>query len=261
MRLSAHYWSLAPSIHHKLRPGLPDLGARPWHAIVPDARFGEVKLSGLYHEVPKARGFLLIVHGMGGRATSHYCLRAAAAAHRAGFSTLRLALRGADRQGEDFYHAGLTLDLRAALTSPEAARHEALYVLGYSLGGHVSLKLALECDAPPLRALAAVCPPLDLVECADTLDRDVPWAYRQYLLGGLKNIYLQVARRRSVPTPSHRVLRVTTVRDWDRLAVVPRHGFESPDHYYSGQSVAPHLGRLDVPALVVACAGGQGWRG
>jgi hypothetical protein len=43
------------------------------------------------------------------------------------------------------------------------------------------------------------------------------------------------------------------VRDWDRFAVVPRHGFDSPDHYYQSQSVAPHLGRLDVPTLVVAC--------
>ena len=34
---------------------------------------------------------------------------------------------------------------------------------------------------------------------------------------------------------------------------MPRHGFESPDQYYESQSVAPHLHRLEVPTLVVAC--------
>ena len=31
---------------------------------MPDARFGSVRLSGLLHEQPGARGLLLIVHGM-----------------------------------------------------------------------------------------------------------------------------------------------------------------------------------------------------
>ena len=254
MSLSAHYWTLVPSLRHRISPA-PDPGARPWSVQVPDALFGSVRLSGLLREAPGAKRLLLIVHGMGGRPTSHYCVRAADAAHRLGLSTLRLALRGADRQGEDFYHAGLTLDLRAALESPEVrdAGYEAVYVLGYSLGGHVSLRLALEELGVPLAGVAAVCPPLDLVACAHALDNVVPWFYRQYVLGGLKTIYKEVARRRPVPSPAWEVMRVTTVRDWDRLAVVPRHGFASPDAYYEGESVAPRLKALEVPSIVVAC--------
>ena len=55
----------------------------------------------------------------------------------------------------------------------EIRGYRRLYVLGYSLGGHVSLRLALEKLATPLRAVAAVCPPLDLVTCAKALDEEV----------------------------------------------------------------------------------------
>ena len=251
MSLRAHYWSIAPSLRHRFRP---DRGpaSRGWSTVVPDERWGTVRLSGLLAVHPEPRGLVLVVHGMGGRPSSHYMVRAAEAAWSMGFSSLRLALRGADRQGEDFYHAGLTADLRAALTCPEIAPQAPFFVLGYSLGGHVSLKLAAERSVPGIRAVAAVCPPLDLVTTAHALDHEVPAIYRHYVLGGLKSIYRQVARRRSVPSSVWSVLRARTVREWDERAVCPRHGFPSPDAYYETQSVAPRLGEIEVPTLIVS---------
>ncbi len=253
MRLAAHYWSIAPSLAHRVRPARGPV-SEPWAVTVPDAAWGSVRLTGLYARHPDARGLVLIVHGMGGRPTSHYAVRAANAAWSAGLSSLRLALRGADRQGEDFYHAGLTADLRAALESPEARAHETLHVIGYSLGGHVTLRLAVE-GVPGLRSVAAVCAPLDLVTTARALDHEVAPVYRHYVLGGLKSIYREVARRRPVPTPVAQLMRARTVREWDEMAVVPRHGFASPDAYYEGESVAPRLRSLTVPSLLVATEG------
>lgn len=251
MTIHAHWWTIAPSLRHRFRPDHGPM-ATPWSTVVPDEKLGTVRLSGLLAVHPQSRGLVLVVHGMGGRPTSHYMVRAADAAWRHGFSTLRLALRGADRQGEDFYHAGLTADLRAALTCPEIGKHAPFYVLGYSLGGHVSLKLAVEKAVPGIRAVAAVCPPLDLVTTAHALDHEVPAIYRHYVLGGLKSIYRQVARRRPVPSSVWSVLRARTVREWDERAVCPRHGFSSPDEYYETQSVAPRLAHLGVPALIVS---------
>ena len=53
----------------------------------------------------------MIVHGLGGSATSYYARKAALAAAHAELDSLRLNLRGADRGGADYYHAGLTEDL------------------------------------------------------------------------------------------------------------------------------------------------------
>lgn len=45
------------------------------------------------------------------------------------------------------------------------------------------------------------------------------------------------------------------MREWDRLAVVPRHGFCSVDDYYATQSVGPRLRALALPALIVSTTG------
>jgi hypothetical protein len=166
-------------------------------------------------------------------------------------SSLRLALRGADRSGEDFYHAGLASDLEAAFASAELAHYRHLLVLGYSLGGHVSLHAALRRADPRLRAVAAVCAPLDLDKSSAAIDDPRLWVYRHHVLAGLKQIYTAVAARRAVPTPLARVQRVKTIREWDTLTVVPRYGFASVDDYYARMSVGFQLGALACPTLLV----------
>ena len=76
---------------------------------------------GLYAAGKAELPALLIVHGLGGSAKSPYTAKAAHAAAAAGLSSLRLNLRGADLLGEDYYHAGMTADLAAAIASPELA--------------------------------------------------------------------------------------------------------------------------------------------
>src|SRR5699024_5863954 len=123
----------------------------------------------------------------------------------AGLSCLRVSLRGCDRSGEDFYHAGLTADLHAALASPELRPYRRLYLLGYSLGGHMALRLATEEADPRLAAAAALCAPLDLARSQQEIDAPRRAIYRRYLLENLKRIYAAVAARRPVPYPVERL--------------------------------------------------------
>jgi uncharacterized protein len=255
MDLSPHLWTIAPRLRHSLRP-LPTPPARPWQRAVDDPQAGTIQLSGLWREVPAAAGeeaeALVVVHGLGGCTESHYMLRAARAAEAAGLSCLRLNLRGSDRRGEDYYHAGLTADLHAALAAPELARYRRLYVLGYSVGGHLALRFAIEPGDPRLVAVAALCAPLDLALSAATFDSPGLWLYRRYVLGNVKRIYQAVARRRPVPLPLAEALRIRSLYDWDDRVVAPRHGFAGAADYYTRVSVGPQLAELRVPALFVA---------
>jgi hypothetical protein len=254
--LGGHLRTIGPRLRHALRPQ-PEPPSRPWWAEVDDPGWGRVRLSGRL--TPPASGTgegrsaaLLVVHGLGGCADSHYVRRTAAAAAAHGVASLRLNLRGSDRRGEDYYHAGLAVDLHTALASPELAGYDDLYALGFSLGGHTALHLAVGDSPPRLRAVAAVCAPLDLAPCAEAIDRPGLRLYRAYLLASLRSIYREVAARHAVPLPLEQARGIRSLVEWDERVVAPRHGFAGAADYYARASVGPRLGDLALPALVVA---------
>jgi predicted alpha/beta-fold hydrolase len=250
MSVRGHFWTIAPRLRHGVRPrAAPE--SRPWETTVLDPVIGELPVTGLLREVPGSEDLLVVIHGLGGGIGSHYMLRAASAAEAAGISCLRLNLRGCDRRSGDFYHAGLTADLHAALASGELSSYRRLYALGYSLGGHVALRLATEEADPRLAAAAAVCSPLDLALSQREIDAPSRWVYRRYLLASLNDLYAAVAARRPVPLPVEEAARLRTLREWDDRIVAPRHGFTGADDYYARASVAPRLGQLRVPALLL----------
>ena len=195
---------------------------------------------------------VVVVHGLGGSHRSPYMVAAARAAAQAGLACLRLNLRGADRRGRDFYHAGLTDDLRAALGAPDLARFRRIYLLGYSLGGHLCLRYVAEPDRDArVHSVATVCAPLDLSAGARAIDRPQRSLYRAHVLRGLKDIYAEVARRRPVPLAPQEARRIRTLRGWDERVVAPRFGFDSADHYWRSQSAGPLLPRVSVPTAMV----------
>jgi predicted alpha/beta-fold hydrolase len=250
--LAGHYWTIAPALRHRARP-VSGPAAEPWSLELEDPKVGRVRLRGLLRERADASAAVVVVHGLGGTTGTHYCVAAANAAEAAGVSCLRVALRGADRDGEDLYHGGQAEDLHAVLGSTALARYTRLYVLGFSLGGHITLRYALDgaLHDPRVRAVAAVCAPLDLELGAQHIDSPSAYVYRRHVLTGLKAMYEALARRRAVATPLSRVLAVRTIRQWDELTVVPRYGFSSVARYYQEMSVGPQLHRLALPALLV----------
>jgi hypothetical protein len=263
VNLQAHYWTVAPRLRQALRP-LAAPPWRPWETWVEDPVTGRVRLTGkLSDGRPAGQGvrpaaaasaseLLVIIHGLGGCTESHTAVRTACAAAAAGLASLRVNLRGSDRLGDDFYHAALTSDLHAALAAPELAGYERLYLFGWSLGGHLALRLATETADPRLAAVAAVCAPLDLAASVDSIDRPALWAYRRSVLGGLKEIYAAGAARRPGALPLRQAAAIRRLREWDDRIVAPRHGFAGAADYYARASVGPLLGRLRLPALFVA---------
>ena len=251
MSLHGHLWTLGPHVVSTLRPpSTPPAVA--WSTGAQHPEGGAIRLTGLFTRA-STRDLVVLVHGLGGHPDADYMRRAAAAVHRAGPSTLRLALRGADRSGHDYYHAALTEDLHAALASPALTGFERIFVVGFSLGGHMTLRAATEPAIDPrVVAVCGVCPPLDLRAGQRHLDQHRLKIYRHHVLRGLKAIYAGVAARGPVPLPLASARRITTLFDWDEAVVAPRHGFSGARDYYERASAGPHLPALRRPALIVA---------
>lgn len=254
--LHGHAWTLGGFALGMLRPPVPPRSRR-WATTLDDPSRGTVELSGHLAEQGDERTMALIVHGLGGDPESVYMRRAARAAAAAGMASLRLALRGADGSGADVYHAGMADDVRAALASRALARFEHVVVMGYSLGGHIALTTARDTalDAR-VRAVAAICPPLDLEATVDAIRRLDRRHYEAHVLRSLIRQHDAVAARAAregralVSSPSE-VRRVRTIREWDERVICPRYGHPDARTYYERTSIAPHLRSLARSALVV----------
>ncbi|MFO0681909.1 MAG: alpha/beta fold hydrolase [Sandaracinus sp.] len=222
-----------------------------WTAEIEDAHFGAIPLRGALSQPGTSTAFV-IVHGMGGNLTSPYTTRMARAVARAGHTALRLLLRGASGDGVDLYHAGQGDDLAQVTRSPALAGYDHLVIVGYSLGGHISLRHAADGPHDPrLRAVVAVCPPIDLEHGTRAVQRFDRRPYQEFVLRSLRRQLAEVSARRGAPLPRVDPAAIRTIRDWDRLVICPRFGFESLEAFYRDEAAGPRLGEIRVPTLLV----------
>lgn len=249
-RVGGHWWTIAPLARRLLpSPGLPvrqEVGI-----TLVDERFGPTLLHATFSDRADSDSVVILVHGTGGSRQAGYVKRATIALHEAGFATLAVDLRGADRRGGGYYHAAQVEDLRAVCRASVLRRFESVFVLGFSLGGHLAIHYAAADDERRLRGVAALCAPLDLHATQQHLDAPQQFVYRHYVLRGLKQIYAAVARKHDVPTPNAEVQKCRTFHDWDRLAIAPRYGFDSPEDYYQKTSAANVIADLSVDTVLL----------
>lgn len=217
-----------------------------------DERFGPTSLSATLCAGGDEQDVVVLVHGLGGSRRAGYVQRAARVLHRRGFATLAVDLRGADRRGGGFYHVAQTEDLRAVCASAALRAFANVFVLGFSMGGHVAVHFAAGEDERRLRGVAGLCTPLDLQATQRHIDAASNFVYRHYVLRGMKQIYAAVSRRhQQLPSPPRDVAWCRTFHEWDRLTIAPRYGYRSPEAFYADRSAANVLHRLRVDTLLV----------
>jgi uncharacterized protein len=242
--------AIAPLAHAWLpSPALPT--SQEVCITLVDDRFGPTLLHGTFCDRLQSDSVVVLVHGMGDNRHASYVKRATSALHAAGFATLAVDLRGVDRRGGGFAHAAQVQDLRAVCRSPVLRRFRSIFVLGFAMGGHLAIHYAASDEERRLRGVAAVCAPLDLQATQVHLDKPQHFVYRHWVLRGLKQIYAAVARKHDVPTPNKEVQRCRTFYEWDRLTVVPRYGYESPENYYRRESASQVLADLSVNTVLL----------
>jgi len=205
----------------------------------------------------RARGTLLLVHGMGGSANSAYMLRTARLACERGFVAARMNLRncgGTEALSSTLYNAGQSDDVRHALAAlADEGLPRPLGVAGFSLGGNLVLlhagKAGTACAAD---TVVAVNPPVDLDACLRALERPENQIYQIHFLAGLCRQIRSIRRHRPVQGPRVSVLRIRTIRRFDGLFTAPDAGHPSAEAYYAAASSGPHLASIAVPALIVS---------
>jgi predicted alpha/beta-fold hydrolase len=248
MTLAGHLWTVVPHFARKWRP--TQVALEPWASSR-----GPARLSGSIVHAAKRDALLVVLHGLGGSVDRPYMRQAAATALATGVGCLLLNARGADLAGTGLSHAGLTDDVRQALAEESLRGYERIYLLGFSMGGHLTLKFLAEDPDRRVRAGVAVCSPVDLEASMRAFDRPNCYVYRRQVLRGLAEVYAASARTERLPATLSRVRAVRRMFEWDELVVAPYFGFESPWDYYERASAAGRLAALARPALYIGASG------
>lgn len=196
----------------------------------------------------EVRGHVVMVHGLEGSGQAGYIRSLSAIAVGEGFAAHRFHMRtcgGTEHLCETLYHGGLTSDLLAFLRQLGAPA----FLVGFSLGGNVVLKLAGELGASAGGMLAGVCAvsaPLDLAACARRIsDRD----NRLY-----EARFVRKMRARLIATGRYSEAQfagLRTVMEIDDRITAPSFGFGTAANYYRTQSAIGYLGAIRAPALLV----------
>ncbi len=194
------------------------------------------------------RGDFVLVHGLESSAEAGYMRSMAQAALEAGYRAHRFQLRSCGDTGHlspGFYHAGLTVDLHSFL----GTLREPAWLVGYSLGGNVVLKLAGElCEnaASLMAGLCAISTPIDLEACGRRIGERQNRIYERRFVRRLRH-KLAAARLFS----EAELRRGATLWEFDDRFTAPLWGFRSAEHYYRTQSANQYLERIRVPALLI----------
>lgn len=200
------------------------------------------------------KGTILIAHGLEGSSQSPYVLRMTSRALDAGYQVVRLNIRncgGTEHLGPTLYHSGLTTDLRAVT---EQLTNGPLFIVGFSMGGNMALKLAGEWGSSPpayVKAICAVSPPIDLAECALRIAERRNRIYETRFLKHLRQTLTRKKRLMPVSYTLEAFKSIRTLIDFDNAYTAPAFGYRDAFDYYAHASSNRHLHKIQVPTLVV----------
>ncbi|MFI0545346.1 MAG: YheT family hydrolase [Brachymonas sp.] len=233
----------------------------------PDGDFVDVDFGA--HAWQPERGLLLLFHGLEGSSQSQYA---------------RALLRWCELQGMGFavahargcsgevnhapraYHSGdweeidwIVQRLHTQLQAEHGGEHGQavpLYAVGVSLGGNALLRWAEESGEAAcrrLRAIAAICSPIDLAAGAQLMDAS--WWQRNIYTRNFLQTMIPRALERLALHPGlfdgEAMRRVRTFFAFDDLFTAPLHGFKGAADYWAQCSAKPHLQALRLPTLLV----------
>ena len=204
---------------------------------------------------------LIVVHGLEGSSDSQYMQGVARNGLAAGMNVVLMNQRncgGMDHCAPTLYNSSLSGDVAAvARNVVENAGVTRFALIGFSMGGNLVLKLAGEWgkDGPAqFRAVAAVCPAMDLAASADALHEPANRIYEYYFLMQLFRRLRMKAKLFPGEFDVARLRGVKTLRQFDDRVTAFYCGFAGADDYYARAAASNVVDRIAVPALIIHAA-------
>jgi predicted alpha/beta-fold hydrolase len=204
---------------------------------------------------------VIVVHGLEGSSDSTYMLGIAAKGLALGMNVVRMNQRncgGTEALAPTLYHSGRSQDVAAVAQNLIAQDHISRFALaGFSMGGNLVLKLAGEWGKTgprEFRAVATVCPAVNLAASADALHLRGNRLYEQYFLWNLSRRLRAKARLFPGAFDTSRLRGIGSLRQFDDRITAFYCGFTGADDYYDRAAAAHVIDRIAVPTFILNAA-------
>lgn len=196
---------------------------------------------------------IIVSHGLEGNSHRAYIKGMSKLFFENGYDVLAWNYRGCSgemNRQKRFYHSGATDDLSWVINHA-APDYESIYLIGFSLGGNLTLKYLGE-SRPHTHIKKAIVfsVPLELhTSCLEIL-RPSNWMYHLRFLKSLKAKAMEKAQHRSDLDVTH-LGQIKTLIEFDDQYTAPIHGFANAIDYYKKCSSLYFLSGIRIPTLIV----------
>ncbi len=241
-------------------PHLQTLVANLIHPPFPDVTYHQLLLSDgdtlqLAEGTGQGTDTVLILHGLEGSLKSAYAQRIMNSLNNLGIHAVFMFFRGCNGKPNNkvrSYHSGDTGDLKEVIQHLKKKGSQRIALVGYSLGGNVTLKyLGEEESDDSVVCACAVSVPLLLDICAKRMNRGFSKIYQYELM---QRLIRKVKLKRQLLIDAGIKTNPETLRtfiEFDDTFTAPTHGFENAENYYETCSSRQFLKTICKPTLIL----------
>jgi predicted alpha/beta-fold hydrolase len=200
---------------------------------------------------------VILSHGLEGSSSSQYLAGMVQHLTLNGFDCLAWHYRscsGELNRQQRFYHIGETGDLHFVIQYALSKGHQAIYLMGFSAGGSVTLKYLGEQGSSLhqfIKKAVVFSVPLDLMGSAQRLEQWDSLVYNYRFNRTLKRKVLQKAEVMPGIFPITVVKKARSVREFDNLFTAPQNGFRDVTDYYTRSSSLQYIPDIVISTLIV----------
>jgi predicted alpha/beta-fold hydrolase len=199
---------------------------------------------------------VIVSHGLEGNSRRAYVMGMARAFYLKGFDALAWNYRGCGEEMNRrlrFYHSGASDDLHCVVTHAVSQGYRGIFLVGFSLGGNVTLKYLGETGqqiVPAVKGAATFSVPLNLDGSCTEITKRSNFLYALRFLRSLKKKVVNKSRiMKGIDVTG--IGSIRTLRQFDDRYTAPLHGFVDAAEYYKRCSSLYFLNAISVPTLVV----------
>ncbi len=244
---NGHVETVVPALIRSVKNGR---AVRHVRINTPDDDF--LDLDWHFNESKKA---IIISHGLEGDSQRPYVLGMARCFYERGWNVIAWNFRGCSgemNRSLKFYHSGSSYDLQTVVNHVAFEGMDEIAVLGFSLGGNITLKYLGEGKVPEqVKAGVAISTPIDMVGCSLEMRKPKNYFYSKRFLDSLKLKVKQKAPLMPEVLQYGDLSKANTIFKFDDMFTSKVGGFENAMDYYEKCSSVNFVPNIKIPTLVV----------